>query len=52
MLHKSGDRLTSPLPGQSLSHGFREGYAERGKAVQDGYADLELGDVTVEVPCA
>ena len=25
------------------SHGFSDGYAERGEAVQDGHTDLELG---------
>jgi len=33
-----------------LSHGFSEGYAERGGTVQDGHPDLELRDLTVEVP--
>ena len=32
------------------SHGFRDGYAERGEAVQHGDTDLELCDLTVEVP--
>ena len=32
------------------SHGFSDGYAERGEAVQDGHTDLELGNLTVEVP--
>ena len=40
----------SPFPWTDLSHGFSDGYAERGEAVQDGHADLELGDLTVEVP--
>lgn len=36
-----------------LSHGFRDGDAERrGEAVEHGDADLELGDLTVEVPGA
>ena len=39
-----------PFPRTDLSHGFRDRYAERGVAVQDGDADLELGDLTVEVP--
>ncbi len=33
-----------------MSHGFSDGYAERGEAVQDGHTDLELGNLTVEVP--
>ena len=32
------------------SHGFSDGYAERGEAVQDGHTDLELGNLAVEVP--
>ena len=39
-----------PLSRTDLSHCFRGRYAERGVAVQDGDADLELGDLTVEVP--
>ena len=31
-----------------LSHGFRDGDAERGEAVEYGNQDLELGDLTVE----
>jgi hypothetical protein len=33
-----------------LSHSFRDRSAERGVAVQDGDADLEFGNLTVEVP--
>lgn len=33
-----------------FSHSFRDGYAERGVAVQDGDADLDLCDLSVEVP--
>jgi len=33
-----------------LFHGFSDGYGEGGKAVQDGNADLELGNLTAEVP--
>ena len=39
-----------PFPRTELSHSFRDGYAERGVSVQYGDADLELGDLTVEVP--
>jgi len=52
LLHKSGDGRGFPLPRTDLSHGFCDGYAERGEAVQDGHTDLELGDLTIEVPCA
>ena len=47
------NRLKSevPLPRTDLSHSFRDGYAERGVAVQDGDADLEFGNLTVEVQC-
>ena len=43
-------RTAAPLPRPDLSHSLRDGYAERGIAVQDGDADLEFGDLTVEVP--
>jgi hypothetical protein len=33
-----------------LSHGFSDGDPERGEAIQDGHTNLELGDLTVEVP--
>lgn len=39
-----------PFPWTDLSHSFRDGYAERGVAVQDGDADLKLRDLAVEVP--
>jgi len=39
-----------PLSPDRLTYGFSDGYAERGEAVQDGNADLELGNLTVEVP--
>ena len=38
-----------PLFQDGLSHSFRDGYAERGVAVQDGDQDLELSDLLVEV---
>ena len=39
-----------PFPRTDVSHGFSDGYAGRGEAVQDGHTDLELRDLTVEVP--
>ena len=39
-----------PLSRTDLSHGFRDGYAERDVTVQDGDADLEFCDLTIEVP--
>ena len=39
-----------PFPWSDLSHGFSGGYAGRGEAVQDGVTDVELGNLTVEVP--
>ena len=39
-----------PFSWTDLSHGFSDGYAERSEAVQDGDTDLELGDLTVEIP--
>lgn len=46
------NRLTTEvtLSRTDSSHGFSDGYAERGEAVQDGHTDLELGNLTVEVP--
>lgn len=46
-----GLRPRFPFPRTDLSHSFRDGYSERGVAVQDGDADLEFGDLSVEVPC-
>lgn len=43
-------QLCFPYPRAESSYGFSEGYSERGKAVQVGDTDLELGDPTVEVP--
>jgi hypothetical protein len=40
-----------PLSPDGLIPRLCDGYAERGVAVQDGDADLELGDLSVEVPC-
>jgi hypothetical protein len=42
-------KAEASLSGTDLSQGFRDGDAERGEAVQDGNADLELGDLTVEL---
>ena len=39
-----------PLSRTDLSYGLCHGYAERGEAVEHGNADLELGDLTIEVP--
>ena len=39
-----------PCPRTDSSHGFSDGYAKRGDAVQDGDTDLELGHLTIEVP--
>ena len=41
-------RLT---PWTDPSYGFSDGYAERGEAVQHGHADLELGNLMIEVLC-
>src|SRR5690606_29238412 len=48
---QTGLRPRFPFPRTDLSHSFRDGYSERGVAVQDGDADLEFGDLSVEVPC-
>ena len=34
-----------------LSYGLCDGYAESGVAVEHRDPDLELGDLSVEVPC-
>ena len=39
------------LPRADLSHSLCDRDAERGVAVQDGDADLDLCDLAVEVPC-
>ena len=49
-IHKSVDWQASPFPQTDLSHGLCDRDAERGVAVQNGDTDLELGDLTVEVP--
>jgi hypothetical protein len=40
-----------PFPQKQLLHSFSYGCAERGIAVHDGNTDLDLGDLSVEVPC-
>ena len=50
LLHNSTEGRMSPCIWTDLSHGFSDGRAERGKAVQDGDTDLELGDLTIKVP--
>jgi hypothetical protein len=39
-----------PFSQTDLSHSFCDGYAELGIADHDGNADLDLGDLSVEVP--
>ena len=39
-----------PYPRTDLSHDLCDGYAKGGEAVQDGDPDLELRDLTIEVP--
>ena len=39
-----------PYPRTDLSHGLSDGDAERGVTVEDGNANLNLGDLFVEVP--
>ena len=41
-----------PRPLTDSSYGLSDGYAEGRKAMQDCRADLELSNLTVEVPCA
>ena len=43
-------RSEFPFPRTALCHDFRYGYSEGGEAVQHGNADLELCDLTIEVP--
>lgn len=49
-LHKSAESRGSPFPQTDSSHEFRDRDARRGVAAHDGDADLELGNLTVEVP--
>ena len=39
-----------PFHRTHLSHGLCDRDAEHGVAVQNGYPDLKLGDLSVEVP--
>ena len=50
LLHKSGSGRSSPFPRTDLFHDVCDGYAERGEAVENGDANLELRNLTVEVP--
>ena len=52
MLHKSADGRSSPFSWRTypLSCDLGDGRSERGEAVQDGHPDLELSELTVEVP--
>lgn len=45
------NRLTVEVPPSrtDLCYGLCDGYAERGVAVQNGYADLDLGDLAIKV---
>ena len=48
-MRKTGDGRGAPFPGRTYpTASYR--YAERGEAVEHGNADLELGDLTIEVP--
>jgi len=40
-----------PFPWADSSYALRDGNSERGVSVQDGNADMEFGDLAVEVPC-
>ena len=51
LLHKSADGRCSPFLRTNLSHGLCDRDAERGVAVENGDANLELGDLSIEVPC-
>ena len=42
--------MDSPFPWTKLSHGFRDGYAERSVAVHDCDTDLYLCNLSLEVP--
>jgi len=41
--------LGSPLPQADLSYGLCLGYAKSGEAVEDRGADLDLGNLPIEV---
>ncbi len=48
-MHNSAERRGFPFPGRT--YGLSDGIAELGVTVQDGAANLDLGNLTVEVPC-
>lgn len=48
-MHNSAKRRGFPCPGRT--YGLSDGIAELGVAVQDSAANLDLGNLTVEVPC-
>ena len=50
LLHKAASERTPPFPRTQLSHGFRDGYAERVVAVHDCNTDLNLCNLSVKVP--
>ena len=50
LLHKSADDQAPPFPRTELSHGHRNGYAERGVTVHDGDTDLDFRNLTVAIP--
>lgn len=39
-----------PFPRTELFYGLCDGYAERGVAIENGNSDLDLCNLTVEVP--
>ena len=47
---QTGCQADFRFPWTGSSHGFGDKYAERDEAVQDGYTDLKLDNLTVEVP--
>ena len=48
-MHKSSEDWSFPFPRQSYLKGFGVGYAERGVAVEDGDANIDSGDLAVEI---
>lgn len=49
-MHKWPEGRSSPSGGQNLSCDLRDGSAEGGEPIEDGDTDLELCNLTVEVP--
>ena len=49
LLHKSGPDRRAPFPNTDLSWGLSDRYIKRGVAVQDSDADLQFGDLAIEV---